>query len=115
MNRKFYIAGVKFRPMAEVMKAVNSMEVGDILTLKPEPTNKFDPNAVQIHAEWEETKHESPYHFDIFLGYIPKKFSAEVSGLLEIGIELQCLVTKVNPSAKPWEMCEVEISEVTSE
>jgi hypothetical protein len=100
MKRKFYIAGVKFH---DLPKIINEVEEGEHFTLEPEPTNPYDSNAVKILRN------------EVFCGYVPKKFSAEITALIEIGTNLQCIVTKVNPSAKPWELCEVEISEVEEE
>lgn len=106
MNHLFYIAGVQYRPKEDINKAMKIIKVGDELDLIPEPTNKFDPNAVQICYE----DLESPNF--IHLGYVPKKFSAEVAGLLEIGIDLNCIVEEINPEKKPWEMCKVRIEKM---
>jgi hypothetical protein len=45
------------------------------------------------------------------VGYVPKKFSAEITAMIEVdGIDcVQCIVSQINPEAKQWEMCEVEI------
>ena len=95
--REFYIAGVQFH---ELKRIINALEEGDLLTLVPEPTNKFDPNAVAIVAG------------DVMCGYVPKKFSAEISALIEVdGVDnLTCEIVELNPSAKPWEQCKVEIT-----
>jgi hypothetical protein len=99
MKRQFFIAGVQFRPRAEINAAAKQMEVGGGLILKPEPTNKFDPNAVQILTTE-----------DVFLGYVPKKFSSEVTALLSIDAPIICTVDEVNPAAKTYEMFKVTIS-----
>lgn len=66
----FELAGVKFRREAYLSaKPVD----GDVLTLKPEPTNKFDPNAVQV------------FKGDIHIGYVPREFSSMVAGHLAEG------------------------------
>lgn len=101
---KFYIAGVKFHQYKSVL---NDVTEGDNLMLISEPTNKYDPNAVQIH-------------FDnggvaAFIGFVPKKFSSEVSALLDIGKTLECILTGFDKSASTWEMFEVEIEEVEDE
>ena len=98
---KFFIAGVKFHSYKDVLADIVE---GDSLVLFPEPENKFDPNAVQIH-------------FDnggkaAFLGFVPKKFSSEVAGMLEIGIPTECVLTKFSPGATTWEMFEVEVREI---
>ena len=107
MNRKFYIAGVQFRSKNEIAKAMKEIKEGDFLGLVPEPTNQYDPNAVQIEFNVETVNGIE----SIFLGYVPKKFSAGVSAFLEAGIELECKVDEVNLSAKPWEMFFVTIKE----
>ena len=101
---KFYIAGVKFHQYKSVLSDVSE---GNDLQLIPEPTNKFDPNAVQIHFDNGDKA--------AFIGFVPKKYSSEISGLLEIGKELECIVTKFNPSATTWEMFEVSIGELEDE
>jgi len=107
MNRSFYIAGVQFRPTDEIKRAMNKIKEDDNLLLETEPTNRYDPNAVKIIFADEFEGLEM-----IFLGYVPKKFSAEVSALLEAGVELECIVEVVNSAAKPWEMCKVVVREV---
>ena len=108
MKRTFFIAGVQFRPRWEIDAAVKQIETDDQLTLVPEPANKFDPNAVQIYYESlsEDLEKEE---LATFLGYVPKKFSAEVSAMLEIGAPIICTVDEVNPSAKTYEMIKVTI------
>jgi hypothetical protein len=102
MNRVFYIAGVQFRPAVEVRKAAEQIKVGDLLVLAPEPTNKYDPNAIKILVG-DGTGNGT------FLGYVPKKFSAEVSAMIEAGLEIECVVETINPQAKPWDLCRVRI------
>ncbi len=115
MNRTFFIAGVQFRPKDEIALAMKMIKVEDHLRMEPEPTNKFDPNAVKILYDlptYEENGSNSP---EAFLGYVPKKFSAEVSGLLEAEVDLECIVDFVAYSVKPWEMCRVTIREPKEE
>lgn len=50
------------------------------LTLVPEPTNPYDPNAVQIH------------HDGVMIGYVPRDLAAEVGRLHAAG-----RVTHVKP------------------
>jgi len=100
MERKFFIAGVKFHDLHKVIKEV---EVGQTLTLKPDPTNKYDPNAIEIWIG------------ETMVGFVPKKFSAEVAALLGVDLDIECVVTQVNPSAKTWEQCEVIIRETLIE
>lgn len=97
----FFIAGVQHHQMNSV---INDISVGNVLVLIPEPTNKFDPNAVRIIY----ARHDK----EAMLGYVPKKFSAEVSASIFIGTLLECEVVEFNKQAKTWEMCRVEIREV---
>ena len=92
---EFFVAGVKFHELHTVIKEV---ETGERLTLEPEPTNPYDPNAVRI------------YRGEVMLGFVPKKFSAEVTAEIEIGSPY-CVVTEVTPSAKPWNQLKVRIEE----
>ena len=103
MKRQFFIAGVQFRPRQEIDQAARDMLAGDTLTLQSEPTNKFDPNAVQI-------LYEPADSLPMFLGYVPKKFSSEVAAMLEIGAPISCSVDEVNPAAKTYEMFKVTVS-----
>jgi len=99
-QKEFYIAGVKFHKLNTI---INDLKVGDILDLSPEPTNKFDPNAVKIE-----------YGF-IMLGYVPKKFSSEISAIFEIGLNLECVIVELNPGAKSWEQCKCVIRVIEEE
>ena len=95
-TREFYIAGVQFHDMKKVISA---LEEGTELDLTPEPDNQYDPNAVRIE------------HKETMLGYVPRKLSSEVSAALEIETDLECIITKLTPTAKPWEQCKVRIQE----
>ena len=102
--RKFFIAGVQFHEMKNVK---NKIQKDDELILTAEPSNKYDPNAVRIEFD----EGEGP----VMLGYVPKKFSSEISAMIEVGKELECIVVTMNPAAKQWEMCEVVIKELDEE
>jgi len=105
MEKKFYIAGVKFRPREVIAQAIKELKVGDYLDLECEPENKFDPNAIKIGYNY-----ETPDGVEFaFLGYVPKKFTADVSADLEIGVDLECIVEEINASAPTYEMFKVVI------
>ena len=99
--KSFFIAGVKFHKMKNV---INEMEEGDNLLLAPEPENRFDSNAIRIEFVNLEDK--------TMLGYVPAKFSAEISALIDLEENISCVITKLNKEAKPWERCKVEIREL---
>lgn len=94
VTHSFYIAGVRFHELDSV---IDDIAEGDHLTLVPEPSNKFDPNAVKIEF------------LGAMLGYIPKKHSSEVCAMIDVGKELECVLTKLNKNAKPWEKVKVEV------
>ncbi len=96
-ERKFFIAGVKFLPNA--VSILSELNEGDILDLEPEPTNKFDPNAIKIMCG---TEH---------VGFVPKTLSAEISAMIEVN-ECECEIVTLNKGSKPWELCEVVIRPV---
>lgn len=103
-TKRFYVAGVQHH---QLHKVINDVTEGNFLVIESEPENKFDPNAVRLiygNGQKEE-----------MVGYVPKKFSSDVSAALEIGTDLICEVTTLTPSAKPWEQIEVEIKEVTED
>ena len=99
-KREFYIAGVQYHQMQAVL---NLLQVGDTFVLTAEPTNKYDPNAVRI----EDHRAEGV----TMCGYVPKKFSSEVSAMITIGKSLSCTITNLQPNKDPWEQCQVIIEE----
>lgn len=96
-SHSFFIAGVQHHQMHSVLK---DLEEGQTLHLVLEPTNKYDPNAVRIE------------HKGTMLGFVPRKFSSEVTAMVTVGKTLECTISTLNKTAKPWEMCKVEIREV---
>ena len=106
---EFYIAGVQFH---EAKKVLNKMQVRDVLMIKPEPTNKYDPNAVGLIFE----DVDEDYNIEnVMLGYVPKKFSSEVSAFLELNENVICELTEVNKDKKPWEQLKVVIKAAEEE
>jgi hypothetical protein len=98
---KFYAAGVQFREGWR--ENLMDLEEGEELFLVAEPTNKYDPNAVQILSRAK-----------IFLGYVPAKKGNEknlwVVERLEEGKQLKAVILEVNPEAKPYQALLVEIT-----
>ena len=102
LSRKFYAAGVKFRP--NWIENLTKLEEGDELVLIPEPTNKFDENAVKICS------------FEgVFLGYVSAKTGANtwVLDALYEGRGVTTTVKKVDPFAEPWQALLVEVQTKT--
>lgn len=100
-THKFFIAGVQHH---EYKEALRSMSGDETLILRAEPTNRFDPNAIRIELNTSDG--------DVMLGYVPKKFSSEISAKLTIGKNLECKLVHLDKLAKPWEMFLVQIGEV---
>lgn len=96
--KEFFVAGVQHH---DLHKVISDLEEGDELDLIPEPTNKFDPNAVKIEAP-----------DSVMIGYVPKKFSSEIAAAIDLGDDLICTITHLDPKAKPWEQCKVVIKDL---
>lgn len=67
------VRGVSFRP-AEARTVAGDLLHGEPVILIADPTNKYDPCAVQVHAR------------GVFIGYIQKELSADVTDLLDDGV-----------------------------
>jgi len=99
---EFYVAGVQHHKLHTCIK---EMKVGDVLCLVPEPSNRFDPNAVRI--EYPSLNQGT----EVMLGYVPKAkgdYSSKISAALMIKF-LRCEVLELNPEAKTWEQLKVAI------
>jgi hypothetical protein len=83
-----HIAGFKYYDGLDV---IDQLKLGAVVTLKSEPENPHDPNAVAIY--FEKTK----------LGYVPEYKNSDVSNLLYFGHGdiLSAKINSVNPEAEP--------------
>lgn len=63
----FTLAGARHRPSLAQQRCLQLVD-GEALTVVPEPTNRFDKNALQIHTT-----------DGIFIGYVPKSEAAELA------------------------------------
>lgn len=88
------IAGFRYHDGPDVMA---SMNVGDDVQLTPEPENPHDLWAVRIE------------HRKSRLGYLPRTHNEAVSRLLQQGAPVRCSITKLDPSAPPWEAVQVQV------
>lgn len=109
-NWKFFIAGVQFHQYKE---ALGLIKQGDILDMIPEPDNKYDANAVKLVFDTAQGRDGEGQ--EIFIGYVPGKISAEISAFLVTAEVPTCKIITFNGAMKPWEMFEVEISDIGSE
>lgn len=99
---EFYVAGIQHHKLHTCIKEI---VVGDILTLIPEPSNRFDPNAVRI--EYPSLNQGT----EVMIGYVPKAkgdFSTKISAALMVR-NLRCEVLELNPEAETWEQLKVGI------
>jgi len=104
---EFYVAGVQHHNLRLVIDEV--ME-GDRIQMVPEPQNKYDPNAIKLHYEsavWFEGSDK-----EVMIGYVPGRISAEIAAFLQYGNEPICVVTEIEPTAKPWNQLKVGICEL---
>ena len=101
---EFYVAGVKFRP--DWKANLESLEIGEELILEPEPTNKFDKNAIKILSK----------HGDnvCFHGYVPAKTGEALvlTQYLNEGMILKATVKDLAPDFEPWQALLVKVEEV---
>ena len=103
---EFFVAGVKFHRLRDCIEEV---EAGETLEMIPEPTNKYDPNAVQLvyYSNLKDT--------DFMVGYVPAKISAEVCALCATADAPVCQVTEVIPENPSYQQLRVKIYDVGEE
>lgn len=97
----FHIAGVKHHQLQDV---IDQLSTGDFLNLTLEPSNPYDSFAVRIEYVNNEGN-------ETMLGYVPQKFSQDISEAITKGTKLNCQIENLDPEAKPWKQCFVSISE----
>jgi len=105
VNCEFYVAGTPFH---KYQKVAEKISVGDLLVLEPEPTNKYDKNAVKILTTPTSAEPSS------MLGYVAAKTGEAliVSQALKAGILLQTKVTFNDPEkTNKWRRLKVWIKE----
>jgi hypothetical protein len=99
---EFFVAGVQFH---DIKKCLSEIQEGDVLILRSEPHNQYDPNAVAILYP------SAVLNEMIMIGYVPAKgrgLSSIVSGLIET-TDIICKATSIDPKAKSWEQIKVGI------
>lgn len=90
------IAGIKFHDYLKDPK----LEIGERLTLVPEPTNPYDENAIKI------------LHGDIFLGYVPRTETHKLHPYLANNTPLETTLVQVTLSGRHCLMFEVAVDEL---
>jgi hypothetical protein len=98
---EFYAAGVKFRP--DWRGNLASLKINEELTLEPEPTNRYDKNAIKLISQK-----------GIFLGYVPAKTgeALAITQLMERGMKLKATVMELALEFEPWTALQVRVEEV---
>lgn len=75
----------------------DNMRVGDPLTLKREPQNPHDANAVRV--EWKGQP----------LGYVPRRDNSDVARQMDRGAPVQARIVNLKEARNPWQRIEFEI------
>ena len=96
---EFYIAGVQHH---KLHTCIGELKEGQCLSLIPEPTNRYDPCAVQICYPTQDSV--------VMLGYVPQRISPQVNAAVVDGNStISCKILEINPEEKPWKQCKVVI------
>lgn len=103
----FYVAGVQFRKGWR--ENLVNLEKGGELQLTPEPTNKYDPNAVMIS-----TLHAVSGETETFLGYVPAKGGLAAKNIWVLnrlfeGQKLKAIALEINSELEPWQALLVKV------
>ena len=88
---EFHISGVRHHKGRQIETLIQS---GTELVLEPEPDNEYDHNAIKI-------KHREEDHVETMLGYVPGKYSEEITTALNLG-NVVCKLISHNLESKPW-------------
>jgi len=86
------VAGLQYHDGADL-----KYRPGERLTLRREPTNPYDPNAIAI------------YRGNIHIGYLPKRYNIPYARLMDEGESLKCHVSFYDADAPSWERVEVVV------
>ncbi len=89
------LAGSQFHSLPDV---VDRIRVGDALTLRRQPDNPHDPNAIQVLWQGH------------MLGYVPRRENKGVARALDRGDPLTARVVALRPDESPWRRLRFEIS-----
>lgn len=87
---RFAVAGSQFCPIAAQVR-LSELREGERVILKPEPTNAYDPNAIQIITE-----------DDVFIGYVPARIAKHLVSMLDqVSASWDFMDVVVSPHAEP--------------
>lgn len=96
----FFVRGIRHYPGAE--DAVTQLQPGDLLTLRPEPTNAFNHKAVLLACPDQRC-----------VGYVPDYLADDINELARLDPSIQVSVVRVNPAPAPSQqrlLCRLTIS-----
>ena len=81
---KVRVVGTTFENRQERLQFLKQFHLNDLtVTLKREPDNEFDSNAIQIIV------HIKPILRRTVIGYLPKELARELSKVIDIGIQVK--------------------------
>ena len=87
---KVRIAGTTFENRQERLQFLKQFHLNDLtVTLKREPDNEFDSNAIQIIV------HIKPILRRTVIGYLPKELARELSKVIDIGIQVKASLIQI--------------------
>ena len=82
----FSIAGWQYYQGEQVLQ---SLRRGEVVILKPEPNNRYDPNAIEIFIERNQV--------EVKLGYVPRSLASDINSRIEVG-QVRATVSRILPS-----------------
>lgn len=88
------LAGFQYHDGASLWPA---LKTGDPLTLRREPDNRHDANAIRI--EWQ----------GHMLGYLPRKENQTVAAEMDRGSKLEARIARLKEVADPWQRILVDV------
>jgi hypothetical protein len=86
----FILAGAQFRPV-EAQSALIGMEIGARVDLVPDPSNKYDPNAIQVIDQASGQ----------FVGFVPKAQTKDVFPIIAEDGSI-CVLWSNFERRRPW-------------
>ncbi len=87
---KVRVAGTTFENRQERLQFLKQFHLNDLtVTLKREPDNEFDSNAIQIIV------HIKPILRRTVIGYLPKELARELSKVIDIGIQVKASLIQI--------------------
>lgn len=97
-----HLAGTQYHDADEVW---DKLKAGTILQLVRDKDNKYDPNAVAVVYNDEETKE------DFCIGYIPRRENNEIATILEMGWTeiFECRISEKLEKAHPENQIHLKI------